>query len=204
MEAWLIHFSTTHQVLIYAAIIVVACIEGPILSIFFGALIKIGAFPFWPIYFSLMAGDLIGDVLWYEVGRHFASRFIRRFGKYFNLTPENIERATKIFHKYHEKILIFSKLTSGFGLAIVTLMVAGMVRIPFAKYIMINFLGQFFWTGLLLAAGYFLGDIYMKVDSILGKISVVALFILVLLAVNGYRKYVGGQISKSSEDVVSK
>ena len=199
MQTWLIHFSETHQILIYAAIVVVACIEGPILSIFFGALIKVGAFPFWPVYFSLMGGDLLGDVLWYEIGRNFASRFIERFGKYFSLTEENIQKATKIFHKYHEKILIVSKLTSGFGLAVVTLMVAGMVKIPFGRYITINFVGQFFWTGFLLAAGYFLGDLYTRVDSILGKISVGAMFLLILLAINGYRKYVSNQISNASE-----
>ncbi|MEI6304559.1 MAG: DedA family protein [Candidatus Taylorbacteria bacterium] len=196
MDTWLLHFSTDHSVLIYFAIIVLACAEGPILSIFFGALIKIGAFPFLPVYAALMAGDLIGDIVWYEIGRHGASRFVYRFGKYFNLTPERIEKATKIFHKYHGKILIVSKVTNGFGLALVTLMVAGMVRIPFVKYLLINLVGQFFWTGILLASGYFLGDMYMKFDSIFGKVSVVVIFVIILLALNEYRKYIGSQIGK--------
>jgi membrane protein DedA with SNARE-associated domain len=198
MEAWLLNFANSHQVLIYVAIVVVACIEGPILSILFGALIKIGAFPFWPVYFALMGGDLLGDVGWYYIGRYFAANFVKRFGKYFSLTEANIEKMTRIFNKYHEKILIVSKLTSGFGLAVVTLMVAGMVRIPFLKYITINFLGQFFWTGFLLAVGYFLGNLYTQVSSVFSKISIGVIFILILVVINGYRKYAGEQITKAS------
>ena len=74
-------------------------------------------------------------------------------------------------------------------------MVAGMTRIPFGKYIAINFLGQFFWTGILLGVGYFLGDLYTQASSIFGKMSIFALFVLVLLALNGYRKYMSNKIT---------
>jgi membrane protein DedA with SNARE-associated domain len=183
---------------VYAVIIIVAIVEGPILAILFGVLIKAGAFPFWPIYFVLMAGDVIGDIGWYYVGRNFGMRFVKRFGKYFGLTEEKIVKVTKIFHKYHYKILVISKLTSGFGFAVVTLMVAGMTRIPFAKYMTINFVGQFVWTGFLIAVGYFLSSLYTTIDSILGKISLITLAIVVLFALNAYRKYVGNQMSKNS------
>ena len=198
MQAWLLDLSQNHAVIVYAVIIIVAVVEGPILSIFLGMLIKAGAFSFWPIYFALMIGDLIGDVWWYYIGRNFGMRFVKRFGKYFGLTEEKTVKATKIFHKYHDKILIISKLTSGFGFAIVTLMVAGMTRIPFAKYMTINFVGQFVWTGLLIAVGYFLSSLFTTIDSILGRISLITLAIVVLLVLNGYRKYVGNQIVKDS------
>jgi len=198
MNTWLIDMANNHQVIVYAFIVVFACIEGPILSILFGAMIKVGTFPFWPVYIALMAGDLLGDTLWYQIGRHFATKFIKRFGKYFGLTEANINKVTRIFHKYHEKILVVSKLTSGFGLAVVVLTVAGMVKIPFARYITINFIGQFIWTGFLLAVGYFFGYLYQTFTSILGKVSIAALFIFVLLALNQYRKYFSNQINRST------
>ena len=66
---------------------------------------------------------------------------------------------------------------------------AGLVKIPFLKYVGINIIGQFVWTGLLIGVGYFFGDAYMKVDSIIGKLSIFALFVVIFVAFMGYKKY---------------
>ena len=189
MQEWLIQLVNQHAVWVYAVIIVLACAEGPILSMIFGALIKLKIVTFLPIYASLMVGDLIGDVIWYYIGYHFGHRFIKRFGKYFNLTETGVEKVTRIFHKYKHRILFISKISNGFGFALVTLMTAGMVKIPVWRYMTINLIGQFVWTGILLGIGYFLGNAYVTVNNIFGKISIIVLFIIVILALNGYKKY---------------
>lgn len=189
MQEWLVELAHNHQYLIYGIIVVLACAEGPILSMIFGALIKLGYFSFFPIYIALMLGDLVGDTFWYYIGRFYGHGFIRRFGKYFSITEEGVDKVTKIFHKYQNSILFISKLTTGFGFAIVTLVTAGIVRIPFGRYISINVIGQFVWTLLLIGVGYFLGHIYTQVDTWLGRLSVGALFVIVIIAFNGYKKY---------------
>ena len=189
MEAWLIDLVTTHPFYVYGFIIILACAEGPILSMIFGAILRLGYVKLIPIYATLMIGDLIGDIVWYYIGRYFGYRFIKRFGKYFNLTEAGVAKVTAIFHHYKHRILFISKISNGFGFALVTLMTAGMVRIPFRRYLLINVIGQFVWTGLLLAVGYFFGHAYVTINNILGKISIVALFVIVILAFNGYRKY---------------
>ncbi len=189
MQQWLITLSADHSAVVYALIVVLACVEGPILSMLFGIVLRLGYFHLAPVYIALMVGDLIGDIFWYEVGRHFGHRFIKRFGKYFSITEEAVAKVTRIFHAYSDKILFISKISNGFGFALVTLMTAGMTRIPFLRYLSINLIGQFVWTGLLLAVGYFFGNAYAAVDGIFAKASVVALFIVLIFAFNGYRKY---------------
>jgi len=189
MQEWLINLGTDHAYWVYAFIIVLACAEGPMLSMIFGVILKLGYFSFIPIMLSLMIGDLIGDVVWYYIGYRFGHRFIGRFGKYFSITEENIGKVTRIFHKYKHRILLISKMSNGFGFALVTLMAAGMARIPFINYISINVIGQFVWTGFLLGVGYFFGNLYLQVDSILGKMAVVALFAIIFWAFKGYKKY---------------
>ncbi len=198
MQDWLIQLVTVHPYIVYGIIVITACAEGPILSMIGGVLIKLGYFSFWPLYLALMVGDLIGDVIWYYIGRYFGHGFIRRFGKYFDITEESVVKVTNIFHKYKHRILLISKMTNGFGFALVTLMVAGMVKIPFWRYITINIIGQFVWTGLLLSVGYFFGNLYVTVDSILGKISVVAVFILIFAAFLQYKKY----LKKKTENMI--
>jgi len=189
VQEWLIQLVTVHNYIVYGIIVVVACAEGPILSMIGGVLIKLGYFSFLPLYFALMAGDLIGDIVWYYIGRFYGHGFIRRFGKYFDLTEESVAKVTKIFHTYKHHILIISKITNGFGFALVTLMTAGMVKIPFWRYMMVNCLGQLIWTGLLLGIGYYFSGLYMTIDSIIGKLTIAIGFALVLYGFMRYKKY---------------
>lgn len=196
MQEWIIQISQSHHYLVYAIIIVLACAEGPILSMIFGVLIKLGLFGFIPIYAALMIGDLLGDIGWYYIGRRYGHAFIRRFGKYFSISEESVAKVTRVFHRYKHHILFLSKISNGFGFALVTLMTAGMIRIPFAKYIAVNLVGQFVWTGLLLGVGYFFGEVYTQVDGWLGRISVGVGFVLVIWALFGYKKYLAGRAER--------
>ena len=189
MQEWLIHVAANHMFLVYAIIVFLGFAEGPFLSMLSGALIRFGYLSFVPAYIALMLGDLIGDVVWYCVGRQFGIRFIKRFGKYVSVTEESVEKVSRIFHKYKDRILIISKISNGFGFALVTIITAGIVRIPFARYLSINVIGQFVWTGLLLGVGYFLGDLYTQVNTILGYAFVSMVVLIVIAAFIGYGKY---------------
>jgi len=194
MQDFLINLSVHHQILIYGFIIVFACAEGPILSMIFGVLIRLGYFDFWPVYTALMVGDLIGDIGWYQVGKHFGHRFIGRFGKYFNVTEASVAKVTKIFHDHKHKILFLSKITNGLGFALATLITAGIVRIPFRRYLVINLVGQFIWSGILIGVGFFFSNLYIMVDFVLGKMMVVAFFVILLLLFLGFMKYMQNKI----------
>lgn len=199
MQDWIIHLFQVYPHFVYAIIILVSFIEGPILAMFCGLLVKLGDAPLWPVYLALMLGDLLGDVVWYYVGYHFGNRFIKRFGHYFSVTEEGVNTIKKIFHKYQSHILIISKVTMGFGFALVTLVTAGLVKIPFRQYFILNFLGQFVWTAILLAVGYLFGNLYLTVNGVLGKMSVIALFIVAFVALLGYGKYMKKRMTNLSK-----
>src|SRR3989344_4209620 len=194
MAAWLIEMFANHGYLVYALIIVAACIEGPVLSVVLGALLRLGYFSLWPVYLALMVGDLLGDVLWYGVGRYFGTPFVKRFGRYFSLNESIIERVKIIFHRYQDSILFISKLTTGLGLAIGILITAGIVRIPFDRYFLINTIGQFIWTGMVVGIGYYFSHWYLQVDALLGRVSVVALFVVLVMAFIGFKKYLRARL----------
>jgi len=192
MEAWLITFGTTHSYLIYALITLVGILEGPILSVLLGIILRLGYFSLVPVYIALMLGDLIGDVAWYHIGYHYGHRAIKKFGARFGITEAGVLRMEKLFHENKHKILFISKITNGFGLSIVTLTTAGIVRIPFLRYMTINIIGQLIWSGMLLGIGYFFSDSYMRIHSVAGKISfilgIVVAAVLAFLWVRQARK----------------
>ena len=149
----------------YIAVFFGAIIEGPILMIAMGFFLRLGYVSFLPLYIALLAGDLTGDIVWYFVGYYFAKPIIARYGKFLSITPEIFEKVKKLFERHDSKILFLSKITSGFGGALATLISAGAVRVPFKKYFIINGLGEFVWVSLLLTIGYAFGNIYSSIAS---------------------------------------
>jgi membrane protein DedA with SNARE-associated domain len=180
----------------YPIVFPLAIAEGPIVMLLSGLLVRIGFFEFWPIYLLLIAGDLTGDIVWYFVGKHGARSLIDKYGHFFNLNEKDIEFAEDFFHKNQTRILFISKLTMGFGFAIATLVAAGAARVPFKKYFVINLLGGFVWTGILMGVGYFFGNFYLFLNKGLRWMFIVALIILAMIATYGFGKAMKKNFSK--------
>ena len=173
----------------YAVVFVLCIVEGPVVMITTGFLYRLGQFELVPLYFSLMAGDFVADLVWYVIGRFGARKLINRYGHFFNITPEIIDKIEKRFKTYQDKILFISKITMGFGFALATLLVAGMLHVPFKRYAILNFLGGFIWTAFLMIVGYFFGNVYSSIAGPL-KIAFIPFAVIVVVftlwAVNRY------------------
>jgi len=181
----------------YPILIPAAFFWGLLVCMVSGVAIRVGYLDFAPAYACLMIGELLGDVVWYWVGYRWGESFTRRFGKYVGITESSIATAKRLFRKYNQRILVSSKLTTGFGLAIPILFTAGLSHVSFSRYMLANMSGQLFWTGGLIAIGYYFGDFYLKVDSAFAKISAVSLFIVLILLFIGFSRYLGTRMRKN-------
>ena len=197
MQDYITTLIQNHNYWTYGIVAVVSFAEGPILSMLCGVLYKLGMVPFTPIYIALMIGDLFGDAFWYCVGYYFGHPFIERFGKFFSLDESSVRSVTQVFHKYKNPILLVSKMTMGLGFALVTLVTAGIVKIPFKRYMFLNFIGQFFWTAFLMVIGYHLGNLYVKINGIIGFIFVATTIVVIFMALIGWGKYMRARITKA-------
>lgn len=168
---------------------VAAAIEGPMVGVFSGLMLKLGYFSLFPLYVALVAGDLVGDFFWYGVGYFYGHKFIARFGKFFNVTEEMIDRVKDIFRKHQNFILFFSKVTMGLGLALATLITAGMSHVSLKRFAFFNVLGQIVWTAFLLSLGYFFGGFYETIGSSFGIIALVGFFITCAVVIYGFANY---------------
>lgn len=188
METWLVDFGANHAYIVYVVIAFVGIAEGPVLSVLMGVLLRLGHFSFLPVYIALMSGDLIGDTVLYMLGYYHGHNLIKKFKKWFKISEEGLSKVETSFHKHKNKILVFSKLTNGMGLGMVVLATAGIVRIPYARFIIINFFGQLVWSGLLLSIGYFFGHVYSQVSSVLSKMLIISLFCIIFYMAYYYSK----------------
>ncbi len=169
----------------YVLLFLGAAFEGPAVMMTGGFLFRLGQFSFLPMYLALVLGDFTSDMTYYCVGRFGTRLFILRFRRFLGVTPEIIEKVESRFLKYHQKILIISKMTMGMGFATVTLMVAGMFRTPTKNFVLINLIGGFIWTGFVVGLGYYFGNIYSQISGPL-KIIFVCAIVAVLAIIFTY------------------
>lgn len=187
----------------YPAILFFTIVEGPVIMVLSGLMLKLNIVSFWPVYTILIIGDLIGDIFWYSLGYYFAEPITNKYGHYIGLSKDVIKNLQGKF-RYHEgKILFLSKITMGLGFALAVLVTAGMAKVPFKKYLTINFFGQFVWTGFLLLVGYFFGNIYSKVQKDMRIVFLVVLVIATFFVLKQISSYFKNRNFKNkSTDVV--
>lgn len=177
----------------YVLLIVGTIIEGPVVMMVSGFLYGLGQFALFPMYLALVFGDFIADIGWYCLGRFGTRHTIFKYGHYLGLTPELLEMMEGRFHKYHQKILIISKLTMGMGFAFIVLIVAGIFKVPFKNYVFLNLVGGFIWTALLVTVGYFVGNVFLIIPNSLKVIFVIFIFVAIIMGLRYATKYLKKQ-----------
>lgn len=175
----------------YILIFIGTIFEGPVVMMISGFLYGLGKFDFLPMYLALVFGDFVADILWYCVGRFGTRDVLFKYGHFLGITPEILAKVENKFNQYHEKILIISKLTMGMGFAFIVLIVAGIFKVPFKSYVILNLIGGFIWTAIIVALGYFLGNIFLMITGpmkIVFAIFILTAFIFGIRYANNYLK----------------
>jgi membrane protein DedA with SNARE-associated domain len=154
------HFLTFIDTSKYALLFFACFFEGTLAMVAGGLLWSIGAVAFWPMYLALLAADISSDTCWYLLGRFGTRTFIERWGHVFGIEDESLARAQRRFSRHDILIIILSKLTMGFGLAIPTLITAGTLRIPYLRFMTINTVGALVWVLAMILVGAYVGEIF--------------------------------------------
>ncbi|HUY62679.1 MAG TPA: DedA family protein [Candidatus Paceibacterota bacterium] len=194
--AALLTLIATYRYLILVPAALLADVPADIVS---GIAVRLGYLSLPLAYICLMLGEIMGDVWWYWVGYFYGEPFARRFGRYVGITGENLKTAEAFFRKYGRRILISSKLTSGFGFAVPILFAAGLSRLSFWRFLTTNLAGQFLWTGGLVALGYFFGDLYLRFDTAFERASIIPIFVILIALLFGLARFMWSRVSSLTE-----
>ncbi len=141
----------------YLILFPIAVLEGPIIAVIAGFLITTGHLKFLPVFLIVLAGDIVGDVLYYTIGRYGGRPFIRRWGHYIGLHAERLASVEDHFHKHPKKTLFFGKTQSWGSLILVA---AGVSHMPLGLFAWVNLVSSIPKTILFISLGYYFGRIY--------------------------------------------
>lgn len=158
-------------------------VEGPITTIIAGFLVSVGFMVFIPAYLIIVIADLVGDVLYYTVGRYFLTSGVIKFLNFLDVDMKKINKAENVMKRNIGKILFFGKLSHAIGGPI--LVAAGALRVPIGDFVWFNFWATLPKSLVFLLVGYFFGHAFSRIDKYLGW-TTVGLAVITGLAVIGY------------------
>ena len=141
-----------------------------------GILASRGVFSFFGAFLIGLVGSVFCAIVIYFMGYFGGRPFIRKFGKYFFMKEEDIERSDSWFLRYG----MFGALI-GRNFPIIRTLISlpiGIMRMSFFKFLIFTIIGSVPWTFLFVYLGYALGNSWIYVSA---KISWLKLPIKVLL-----------------------
>jgi membrane protein DedA with SNARE-associated domain len=133
-------------------------------------------------------GAVVGGQVGYGVGRFGGRPFVLRWGRYAFITPERLGRAERFFERYGGRAVFLARFIT--GLRVFGALVAGVSRMPWAKFALYNVLGGTTWAMVAVSLGYFLWASIGLVEHWIGRISLLLAVALVLVVILrwSYRK----------------
>jgi membrane-associated protein len=154
----------------YLVIFPIAVVEGPIIIVISGFLVYLGVLNGVVAYILLVIADVLGDVLYYSIGRFWrGSRWVRKLLGFLGYSEKSEEFLENHFEKHIGKTILISKFSHGIGGAVQV--ASGIAQVDIREYLLYSFLGTIPKTVLLLFLGYFLGSSYIKINGYLNDIA---------------------------------
>jgi membrane-associated protein len=165
--------------------------DGLVVALGSGFLAGRGYFSASAVLIMLATGEIIGDTLYYLLGKIGARKGVLvKWGRYVGVTPERLAYVEGQYRNRGATVLVLGKFYHGLGLII--LMAAGAVSMPYGKFFRVNFLATLPKVIVLFLLGYHFGKAYTGFSSGLKAVDE-GFWILGLLILLGY---FGGRYAK--------
>ena len=126
-----------------------------------------------------IAGSVAGALFNYYLAIHFGRKFILKYGKYFFIKEETLDKLEAFFIKHGELSTFNGRLIPGIRQLIS--LPAGLARMNIAKFSFYSGLGAGIWVIVLVALGYLLGSKEELINEYLQNATLIALVSVILI-----------------------
>ncbi|HEY0531442.1 MAG TPA: DedA family protein [Actinoplanes sp.] len=126
-------------------------------------------------FLAAVCGDSIG----YVIGRTGGRSLLLRFGRYVGLNQRRLTRVETFMARRGPVMVVVARFIE--GLRQLNGVVAGVTRMPFAKFLIYNAIGAALWVGVWSTAGYFAGNHLAAIEGVIHRYADLALVAVVVL-----------------------
>ena len=173
-----------------ALLIIGLFVPSTVVLVSAGALVGTGLLPFWPVFLATAIGAIAGDQVSYWAGRLYGQRLKTYWP--LNRYPVLVVRGEDFVREHGGKSIAVGRFIPGVKAVVPGIVgMLGMGQIYFAA---INFSSGLVWTAAHVLPGILLGQSLAFASELSGRLVVVLLMLLAILAVAGYaiRMIAGG------------
>ena len=161
----------------------------------------------WIILTGIVATTL-GDNLGYSIGRRGGRLLLDRYVRVFHIRGQAvekiIEKGEELFRRHGDLTIFFARFI--FGMRIIAGPLAGILRMPWGKFVLFNFLGAATWVTVIAVAGYQFGEHWAELIKMVGRVNLGITVVAVYVALLIWRRYrAARQITKVADgEIVEK
>ena len=131
------------------------------------------------VIFIGILGSLLGALFNYYLAMHFGRKFILKYGKYFFIKEETLDKLEAFFTKHGEVSTFNGRLIPGIRQLIS--LPAGLAKMNIARFSLYSALGAGIWVVVLVALGYLLGSNEALISEYLHTATIIALISVVFI-----------------------
>lgn len=155
--------------------------EGPVATVVAGWLVKLQVLPLIPGFLVIVAGDVIGDLVYYALGHQGLRRLPPGWRQRLGLNERRVAALADRFADNGVAFLIAAKLTHGAGVAVLT--AAGAAGMRLGPFLAANLGAGAVKAVALLTLGYVLGQ-----EAVAGWLMPLSLLAAVAVLAFGWRR----------------
>lgn len=159
-----------------------------------GILAGRGIFSFWMSFFVGLIGSVFCAIVIYMMGYFGGYPFVNKYGKYFFMKADDIDKSNTWFDKYG---LIAAAV--GRNIPIIRTLISlpiGIARLSFKKFLIYTTLGSIPWTFVFVYFGYSLGNNWTVLNDVTSKLKIPIRILLFFLILNFIYKRVKKYLKK--------
>jgi membrane protein DedA with SNARE-associated domain len=139
----------------------------------------------------------VGDNIGFLIGFYGGRPLLERYRKTLHIQPATIARGEEMFRRNGAVTIFTARFIA--GLRVIAGPLAGVLQMPWRKFVLANFLGAALWVAVVSAAGYVFGKHWEKLLRIVKDVNIVLLLAAALLLLLVWRKR-RGKIGLSNQN----
>ena len=125
-------------------------VQGPLVTLLGAAAASAGLLRLDLVFIASVTGHLTADIVWYSLG--YAGK-IEWFSRLLPGYRRHIGKLQRAMHRNARKILLMAKFSP--GLAVPSLIAAGLTRVHWRRWVPVVVVGEVLWTSILMLTGYY-------------------------------------------------
>jgi membrane-associated protein len=123
----------------------------------------------------------VGDNLGFALGYYGGRPLLTRYQALFRIENKTVERGEELFARYGPVTVFLARFV--FGMRVIAGPMAGVLRMPWRKFIIFNFLGAILWVTVISGVGYLFGQHWERLAGEVKRIDIAVAILLVIVAI---------------------